>query len=258
MNLLISIIQSDLIWEDKSSNVAFFEKALEEVGKDVKLVVLPEMFSTGFSMNPKKLAEKMNGNCVRWLKTQANKFNKYICGSLIIEDKGKYYNRLIVASPHGWIKTYDKKHLFRHSNENDNYSPGNSQLILEIEGVKIAFYICYDLRFPVWSRNYQLKYDAAVYVANWPENRRAHWTTLLKARAIENQAYVIGVNRIGNDGNGISYSGDSGVYNPLGTKISSTQAYETKVENVALSIKELNEYRVKFPSYLDADKFDLL
>ena len=258
MNFIITTIQSDLIWEEKSSNLAFFEKAFEEVNKKSKLIVLPEMFTTGFSMNPEKFAEKMNGHGVDWLKKQANRLGKYICGSLIIEEKGVFYNRLIVVSPDGKIKTYDKKHLFRYSDEHKNYSSGSSELIINIEGVKIAFYVCYDLRFPVWSRNNKLKYDIAVYIANWPERRRNHWTTLLKARAIENQAYVIGVNRIGNDGNGINHSGDSAVYNATGTKLSFTQPYESKVENVQLNIKELQDYREKFPVYLDADEFKLL
>jgi predicted amidohydrolase len=258
VNLLIATIQANLIWEDRLSNLAFFEKAFEEVDKNTTLVILPEMFTTGFSMNPKKLAEPMDGSSILWLKRQSNKFNTYICGSLIIEEKGRYFNRLIVVSPHGWIKSYDKKHLFRYSNENSAYSAGNSQLIVEIEGVKIAFYVCYDLRFPVWSRNYELKYDTVIYIANWPEERRAHWIALLKARAIENQAYVIGVNRIGIDGNGIKYSGDTGVYSPLGVKISTTKPFENKVESIALNMEELNDYRVNFPTHLDADKFNLL
>ncbi len=258
MNLNVTTIQCDLAWEDKQTNLNFFEKALDEANEDSKLVVLPEMFSTAFSMNPKQFAEPMNGNSVNWMQTQAKRINKHLVGSLIIEDQGEFYNRLIVASPNGELNTYDKKHLFRYANENEFYNPGNNHLILDFNGVKVAFFICYDLRFPVWSRNSKLKYDAAVYIANWPEKRREHWMALLKARAIENQAYVIGVNRIGNDGNGISHSGDSTVFSPLGEKISTTQPHESKVENVRLDIEALQDYRAKFPAYLDADDFSFL
>jgi predicted amidohydrolase len=150
-----------------------------------------------------------------------------------------------------------KKHLFSYADEQLNYSPGKQELIIPINGVKIAFFICYDLRFPIWSRNIALKYDVAIYIANWPEKRKEHWITLLKARAIENQSYIVGVNRIGNDGNGINYSGESGVYDYLGQKISTTKPYEYSVENVILDLDALKNYRIKFPAHLDSDKFHL-
>jgi predicted amidohydrolase len=189
---------------------------------------------------------------------QAKKKNKInIAGSLVIKESDEFFNRLIVASPKGQIQYYDKKHLFSYADEHLNYSPGKQELIININGVKIAFFICYDLRFPVWSRNTKLKYDVAVYIANWPEKRKEHWITLLKARAIENQSYVIGVNRIGNDGNGINYSGESAVYNYLGQKISTTKPHEFRVENISINIDDLNNYRIKFPTHLDADEFNM-
>lgn len=258
MKITISTIQADLFWEDKSSNLKMFETAFEEVSNDSKLVILPEMFSTGFSMNPCHLAEMYNEKTVNWMQTKAKEINKWICGSLIIHENDTYYNRLFVCSPNGKYHTYNKKHLFRYANEHLNYSDGSNELILDIEGVKFSFFICYDLRFPVWSRNLNLKYDAAVYVANWPKKRREHWSSLLKARAIENQAYVIGVNRIGTDGNGVEHSGDTAVFDALGKQISKTQPHEFCVENVELNIDLLREYRAKFPAHLDADDFKLL
>jgi predicted amidohydrolase len=208
-------------------------------------------------MRTKHLAETMDGYSVNWMIEQAKKNKINIAGSLVIKESDEFFNRLIVASPEGQIQYYDKKHLFSYADENLNYSPGKQELIIPINGVKIAFFICYDLRFPIWSRNIKLKYDVAVYIANWPEKRKEHWITLLKARAIENQSYVIGVNRIGDDGNGINYSGESGVYNYLGQKISTTKPYEFSVENVILDLSALKNYRIKFPAHLDADKFHL-
>ena len=213
------------------------------------------MFTTGFSMQVKLLAEPMDGTSVNWMIEQAKKNNIHLAGSLIIRETDEFFNRLIVASPEGQIQHYDKKHLFSYADENLNYSPGKQELIIAVNGLKIAFFICYDLRFPVWSRNIKLKYDVAVYIANWPEKRKEHWVTLLKARAIENQSYVIGVNRIGDDGNGINYSGESAVYNYLGQKISTTKPHEFRVENVTLDIEALYNYRIKFPAHLDADNF---
>jgi omega-amidase len=255
--LIISTIQADLIWEDKSQNFQLFEKLFSEVSNDSKLIVLPEMFTTGFSMNPTAFAEMMDGESVTWMKQQAAHLNKFITGSLIIKEDNLFYNRLIVADPNGEVTYYDKKHLFRYANEHENYAPGLEHLIVKIGDFNIAFFVCYDLRFPVWSRNIKLQYHAAIYIANWPKKRRDHWSTLLKARAIENQAYVIGVNRIGEDGNGVEYSGDSTVFNPLGEKISTTEANIATVENIRLNLDLVNEYRIKFPAHLDADDFQL-
>ena len=234
-----------------------FSNLITEASEESKIVILPEMFSTAFSMSPEALAETMDGNSVKWMLNEAKASNKLIVGSLIIKDNNSYYNRLIVAQPNGKLQHYNKRHLFRYANEHLNYEGGKDQLIVDIEGVKFAFFVCYDIRFPVWSRNVKLKYDVAVYIANWPEKRRDHWMTLLKARSIENQAFVIGVNRIGDDGNGIAHSGDSMVFNPLGEKISVTKPNELKVETVKLNIESLNDYRAKFPAYLDVDDFKI-
>ncbi len=255
MKLSITTIQADLHWEDKKANFDLFSEAINKASEKSKIILLPEMFTTGFSMNTKNLAEEMDGPTVQWMKSQAKNIDKYIVGSIIIKENNHWFNRLIVASPDQEIKYYDKNHLFSYASEHKNYSPGQKELIITIEGVKIAFFICYDLRFPVWCRNSNLKYDIAVYIANWPEKRRNQWITLLKARAIENQSFVVGVNRIGDDGNKIDYSGDSAVYNYLGEKLSTTQPNEHKVENLSLNIDSLKDYRTKFPVYLDADNF---
>ena len=257
MKFSITTIQADKFWENKLANHALFTKAIQNASDTSNLLILPEMYTTGFSMRTKHLAETMDGYSVNWMIEQAKKNKINIAGSLIIKESDEFFNRLIVASPKGQIQYYDKKHLFSYADEHLNYSPGKQELIININGVKIAFFICYDLRFPVWSRNTKLKYDVAVYIANWPEKRKEHWITLLKARAIENQSYVIGVNRIGDDGNGINYSGESAVYNYLGQKISTTKPHEFRVENISINKDDLNNYRIKFPTHLDADEFNM-
>lgn len=254
----VTTIQTDLVWENKNENLKRLETLFKKASSNSSAIILPEMFSTGFSMLPQKLAESMEGSSVKWMKQQSIKVDKVIIGSLIIEENKKYFNRLIVAFPSGEIKTYDKKHLFRYAEEDKNYTAGQKELIIDIKEAKIALFVCYDLRFPVWTRNLNLKYDAAIYIANWPEKRREHWSTLLKARSIENQAYVIGVNRIGTDGNGVSHSGDTAVFNPLGEKISNTVPHQESVENIKLDTQMLKEYRKRFPAHMDADPFDLL
>lgn len=256
-DLNISIIQTELAWENKTANLNHFETCLHQVPENSELVVLPEMFTTGFSMNPKSLAESMDGQSVKWMAKQAAFFDKHIVGSLIISEDNKYYNRLIWMKPNGEIEYYDKRHTFRYADEHLHYTGGSKELIVEISNWKFACYICYDLRFPVWSRNTNLKYDAALYIANWPASRSEHWQTLLKARAIENQAIVVGVNRIGTDGKGISYSGDSVVLNGQGQQISTTEPNDFSVETITLNSKELTNYRDKFPASLDGDQFDI-
>ena len=257
MDISITTIQTDLHWENKEVNCELFSKAIQQASEKSSIIILPEMFTTGFSMNTKNMAEEMDGPSVKWMKAKAKNIQKHIVGSLIIKENHNYFNRLIVACPDGVIQHYDKKHLFSYANENQHYSPGDQELILNIKGVKIAFFICYDLRFPVWCRNSKLKYDIAMYIANWPEKRKNHWTALLQARAIENQSYVVGVNRIGCDGKGIYYSGDSAIYNYLGEKISTTESNKYAVENISLNINSLKEYRAKFPAHLDADDFKI-
>jgi predicted amidohydrolase len=236
--LTITIIQTDIEWENKSANLLKLEKKINSFSEKTEIVVLPEMFSTGFSMQTKQLAETMDGNTVHWMKEIAARKKVILTGSLIIEDKGHYYNRLIWMLPNGQLGYYDKRHLFGLGNEDQYYSPGNKRLIASVKGWKINLQVCYDLRFPVWARNRVMEdgkklieeetgskeefpkpspeYDVLIYVANWPEKRRNAWKTLLAARAIENQCYVVGVNRVGQDGNSLSYSGDSLAIDPMG------------------------------------------
>lgn len=253
----ISIIQADLKWENPADNRALFSEAFDQINNCSKLIVLPEMFSTGFTMHPSAIAETMEGETVCWMKSEAKKLGKTIAGSIVIREGDSFYNRLIVVPPSQKVKYYDKKHLFRYANEHVNYTSGRDGLIVDVDGVKIAFFVCYDLRFPVWSRNTDLKYDVAVYVANWPKKRRDHWLTLLKARAIENQSFVVGVNRSGIDGNKVEYSGDSVIYDYAGGTLLQSKDEQVTVRNVPLNIENLALYREKFPVYLDADYFEL-
>lgn len=265
-DLRITIIQSSLHWENIDTNLAMFSDKITAIKDPTDLIVLPEMFSTGFTMNNKTVAETMKGKAVSWMKITAKEKNCVIAGSLIIEDKKKYYNRFVWMRPNGKYETYDKHHLFRYANEQSHYKDGKKKLVVNLKGWKIAPFICYDLRFPVWIRNktavikskLNSAYDVLLFVANWPERRNHHWKTLLLARAIENQSYVIGVNRIGNDGNSIYHSGDSAVINLKGEIISSTKPHEESVETVTLSATELVEWKKTFPAWMDADKFKLM
>ena len=255
--LKLTIIQTDIIWEDRQKNLQNYESLLDNHKERSDLIVLPEMFTTGFTMNTADLAEEMNGNAVKWMRTYSAKLNTAMIGSVIIKENGHFYNRLIVVKPDSEeIEYYDKRHLFRMGNEHRNYSEGSRKLIFDIKGWKICPLICYDLRFPVWSRNIG-DYDVLIYVANWPESRREGWNTLLSARAIENQCYVAGVNRIGNDGNMISYSGDSMVIDAKGQIISETKPYSLSAETVKLSMTDLTDFRQKFPVFLDKDDFEI-
>jgi omega-amidase len=255
-NLKISIVQTSLYWQDKAANLKMFEQLLAPLKNNTDVIVLPEMFSTGFTMQAKEFAEAMNGATVKWMRTMARELNARIIGSIIIEENGHYYNRLIWVEPWDIFGTYDKRHLFRMAEEHHYYSPGKTKLIETIKGWRICPLICYDLRFPVWSRN-KNDYDVLLYIANWPERRSHAWKNLLMARAIENQSYVIGVNRIGEDGNGVSHSGDSAIIDPKGFVISKTQAHQINVETVELNYNELAEYRKVFPVGLDADEFNI-
>lgn len=252
--LTVTLVQTTLHWERIEENLNHFGKLLAPLRGKTDVVFLPEMFTTGFSMEPENLAEEMDGTTVSWLRQEAAALGCILAGSIIIKEKTHYFNRLIWMQPSGEFSVYDKRHLFRLGNEQETYSPGKQKLIQEIGEWRVRSLICYDLRFPVWSRN-RNDYDLLVYVANWPESRREVWNTLLKARAIENQAYVIGVNRIGRDGNGIDYSGDSAVIDPKGNIISNIQPCEEKVETATLSMQELIEFRAKFPVLPDRDEF---
>lgn len=218
------------------------------------LIVLPEMFTTGFSMNPEKLKETMDGQAVQWMKKLADEKNAAITGSLIIEDKGKIFNRCLWVLPNGKVEFYDKRHLFTMSGEHAHYSPGNNKLVTEYLGWRFCPLICYDLRFPVWSRNTE-NYDVLLYMANWPSVRSHVWENLLVARAIENQAYCIGVNRVGVDGTGLHYSGKSALISPKGT--ASFIGEDETVKTFELSYSELHQFRKKFPVLHDRDAFSL-
>lgn len=214
----IAIIQSDLIWENPKANRAQFNQKIKAIAQHVDLIVLPEMFSTGFTMFPEPLAETMQGETVDWMQNIAKTKQAAICGSLIIEESNKYYNRFVFVHPNGNIETYDKRHLFSLAGEHEQYTQGTEKVIIEYKNWKICPQICYDLRFPVFSRNIE-EYDLLIYVANWPKPRIQAWDALLKARAIENMSFVVGVNRIGLDGNKHEYVGHSIILDELGNSI---------------------------------------
>lgn len=239
-----------------------FSQKISSIKEKTDLIVLPEMFSTGFTMNNKPLAETMKGKAVAWIKQMSKEKNCVVTGSVIIKEQKKYFNRLIWMLPNGKFKTYDKRHLFRYGGEEKHYSAGNKKLIVDLNGWKICPMICYDLRFPVWIRNSPLRgegglYDILIFVANWPERRNYPREALLLARAIENQSYVIGVNRVGKDGNDINHSGDSVVISPQGEIISKAKPNEESIMTVSLSYSGLEEWRKKFPAWMDADKFKI-
>ena len=253
-DLRITTIQSDLHWEDKEQNLKMFEKHIESIQTSTDLVILPEMFNTGFSMQAEQLAEEMDGRTILWMKELSAKYNFAITGSLIVKENDKYFNRLIWTEPNGTLKFYNKRHLFGMGDEHKYYTPGNDKLIVDYLGWKINLNICYDLRFPVWLRNNKENpYDVLVIVANWPEKRIEHWDALLKARAIENQCYVIGVNRIGNDGNSIPHNGNTSVIHPFGNELYLSS--EMECNTILLSKHELELNRRQFPFLRDADNW---
>jgi omega-amidase len=265
-SLTITIIQSNLHWEDKKANLKMLSKKIESIKEKTEVIILPEMFSTGFSMKPELFAENMDGETVQWMKKMAAEKKIILTGSVIIEDGGKFYNRLIWMLPNDEYGIYDKRHLFAYGNEHTHYNAGSKRLIASVKGWKINLQICYDLRFPVWARQSPLspgegqgvrsEYDLLVYVANWPERRSLAWKTLLQARAIENQCYVVGVNRVGNDGNEIYHSGDSMVIDPLG-EILYQKTNDEDIFTYTLQKEKLIEVRNKFPFWKDADSFNI-
>lgn len=255
-DLELALIQTELTWQDPAANRAHFQALLEQA-RGADLIVLPEMFSTGFSMDSAALAEPENGPTSQWLREQATRMQAVICGSLIIQAAdGTYRNRLLWARPDGSLAHYDKRHLFRMAGEHKHYAAGEEQVLLEVKGWQVRPLICYDLRFPVWSRDSQ-DTDLLLYTANWPAARRQHWNRLLPARAIENLCYVAAVNRIGEDGKGHAYSGDSQVLDFQGeTLLDAVDA--DGVFRLSLKAAELAAYRERFPAYRDADEFALL
>jgi len=256
--LSTTLVQTDLVWEDPKANRDAIESqlnALEAVGD---VVVLPEMFTTGFTMNAARVAESMSGSSVEWMKSMASSFDCLLLGSLIIKEKDAFFNRLVAVRPSGHVEWYDKRHLFSMAEENKTFTAGTKMTTLEYKGWKLALQICYDLRFPVFSRNSaKSPYDVLVYVANWPAVRSHPWSSLLVARAIENQAYTIGVNRVGEDGKGIAYSGDSCAIDPKGNCMTTFVKGEASCQTVTLSREGLEAFRAKFPVLNDADEFSL-
>jgi len=266
-SLDITMVQTAPQWESIEENLLHFTSLLAGCPK-TDVVVLPEMFTTGFSMRSGALAQSMEGSAIAWMADTAGRLDAHMCGSLIIESDGAYWNRLLWMSPSGDYRTYDKRHLFRMSNEHDHYSAGNERLSVTLNGFTICPLICYDLRFPVWSRNggslgtdvrgtTESDYDLIIYVANWPKARSEHWRTLLRARSIENLCYTVGVNRIGTDGNNIAYQGDSMTVDFRGEILTPLNSKESIV-TVSIDLDLLAKYRSGFPAYLDADRFKLM
>ncbi|MDW7695560.1 amidohydrolase [Flammeovirgaceae bacterium SG7u.111] len=256
--LKVTLIQTELYWESPSANLAHLEELIWGNRLETDLIILPEMFTTGFTMNAAKLAEPMNLSTFKWMAQMAKQTGACMVGSYIVKEKGEFFNRLVWMQPNGNYSTYDKRHSFRMAKEHEVYSAGTERLVVELKGWKISPLICYDLRFPVWSRNNsEDMYDLLLYVANWPQRRQSAWQTLLPARAVENLAYSIGVNRIGEDGNRIAYGGGSQVCDYLGNRLADLQEEEL-VKTVELDGAKLQRYREKFPAQLDADKFEIL
>lgn len=255
--LKISIVQTDIAWENKQENLRMLREKLHALRGTTEIVVLPEMFSTGFTMKSRELAEPVSGITVRILKELAADFQLALCGSFICSERSNYYNRAFFITPEGEEFYYDKRHLFRMGNEAEYFSAGNNKLIISYRGWNICLLVCYDLRFPVWSRNVNNEYDLLIYMASWPLARRLAWDTLLCARALENMCYVCGVNRIGVDGNKLIYNGGSVVFSPKGEPLASVPDGEEGIETVSLSLISLQQLRDKFPVWKDADAFRL-
>lgn len=257
-DLKVTLIQTELHWENTDANLAMLEEKVWQINEETDLIVLPEMFSTGFSMKAQSLAEPMNSKTFRWLKQMAGQTKAVVIGSYIVREKDNFYNRLIWMQPDGSYDFYDKRHLFRMAKEHETYTGGVDKIIKELKGWKIFPLTCYDLRFPVWSRQTKnASYDCLIYIANWPEKRSVAWTTLIRARAIENLSYVVGVNRVGIDGNGHSYSGDSSIIHPNG-EILFTERNKEAIKTFTLKAEELQLFRKSFPANLDADEFTIV
>lgn len=257
----IALVQTDLHWEDKTANLAMLEEKIWSLKGDVDLIILPEMFPTGFSMEAGKLAEPMNLTVCKWMKQLASQTQATITGSAIISEGGKFFNRLLWVNPKGLIEQYDKRHLFRMAKEDETFSSGKKLPVFTLNGWNFCPQVCYDLRFPVWSRNGwdegNAGYDIIFYIASWPATRISAWDTLLPARAIENLSYSIGVNRVGKDGNGILYNGHSAAYDFKGEQIADLAEYQ-EIKIVSFSAAPLEEYRTKFPAWKDSDSFKIL
>lgn len=260
-DLIVTAIQTELDWENKKANLNRFDTLINAVKEPGHLIVLPEMFTTGFTMNPVPYAEEMeNGETLSWMLAKSAEKKAAIAGSYIVKENGNYFNRLVCTTPEGKYHHYDKKHLFTMAGEKEKYTAGQKRITIELNGWKILPLVCYDLRFPVWSRNKFVngkpEFDLMLYVANWPDRRVSSWDALLKARAIENACYAMGVNRVGTDGSDLYYSGHSAAYTFLGETIWFS-AEKAEIQQIQFKKEELETYRSKFPVLLDADPFQL-
>lgn len=254
-NLQVALVQTDIFWEDKVRNLKMYDHKLDTIKNKPDLIILPETFNTGFCMKQAAVhAETMDGNTIQWMKRQAKRTGAVMAGSCMIKENNNYYNRLLWVRPDGSIDHYDKAHLFRLAYEQNYFSSGDKRVIVTLKGWRICLNVCYDLRFPIWCRN-KNDYDLLLFVANWPEVRVLHWSALLKARAIENLSYVIGVNRVGIDGTDKAHSGHSAVINPNGAVITSSTKEEVLFSEI--SKQDLDTHRKRFQFYKDADNFQL-
>ena len=260
-DIKVSFVQSDILWNDPKGNIENFGKQIESLNEKTDLIVLPEMFSTGFNMKPQHCFETMDGNTMQWMKEKARETHAVICGSLLIKENGHFFNRLIWMRPDGTLSFYNKKHLFRMAGENNMYTEGTERAIVKLKKFNFLLQVCYDLRFPVWSRNRYhngtYDYDGIIYVANWPAIRQHAWCTLLMARAIENQAYVIGVNRVGADDNGFEHAGNSMIISPKGEILKEAAPYKNTITSTTLSKESLDLFRGKFLAGADWDNFEI-
>jgi predicted amidohydrolase len=256
--LRISMLQSHIIWEDVNENIAYYCELLRRVKGRTDVAVLPELFTTGLSLRASELAEPVTGKTISALKRCAKEYKIAVTGSFMAVDNGKYYNRAFFITPQGEEYYYDKRHLFGMAGESDCFSVGDKRLVINYLGWNICLLVCYDLRFPVWSRNIGTEYDLLIYVANWAESRKKVWKTLLQARAIENMSFVCGVNRIGVDAREFKYHGGSVIYSPKGKKLYSAGEKEARTVTGEIKREELERLRSKFPVWKDADRFNLL
>lgn len=252
----VTLVQSSLVWENPEQNLKKIEKKINELKGKTDLVLLPEMFTTGFSMNPKNLAQTMDGSTITWLKNKAKENNYAICCSVIITENSKYFNRFIFTEPGGKIHFYNKRHLFSITGENNEYTDGKERVIVNYKGFRFLLQICYDLRFPVFMRN-KNDYDAILLVANWPERRNEAWKQLLVARAMENQCYIAAVNRVGNDGNNISHTGDSMILDYAGRILVLAKPFIEEIISSEFILENLKDSLEKFPAWKDADQFEI-
>ncbi|MDO9137452.1 MAG: amidohydrolase [Lutibacter sp.] len=255
-NLKIAMLQADLVWQNAEQNRKNFSEKINQIKEQVDLIILPEMFTTGFSMQPQNIADTMHGETIAWMRKIAAEKNAAVAGSVIIFANSKFYNRFLFIHPSGEINFYDKRHLFTLAGEDKVYKSGKGKLIVNYKGWKICPLICYDLRFPVWARNVE-DYDLLIYVANWPKIRISAWDTLLKARAIENMCYTIGVNRVGVDANNYEYSGHSAVLDSLGAQVAETKENTEETVLFTLDKNHISEIRNKLGFLNDRDSFEI-